>query len=426
MNEHDEADMEHIGTMKSKLLLIILSTLALALNGLTPVFAYAVTENYIIVSTLEDELNADGDCSLREAVQAANSDGPVDACPAGSGMDTIFLPEGQYLLSIGGANEDAGQVGDLDIHSPVSLKGAGPQDTIIDGGGLDRVFHIVGIGAVLFENLKIQNGFSTGSLYGGAGIFNEKGNLFLSRVWLEANRTTGLGGGLDNASTATLRNCSINGNQAEWGGGIFNAGMLTLLNVTLQGNSANQSGGGLDNSVNSTLTNVTLSGNTAPIGGGIFNDEDLALINTTIYHNSTGVANADTVRFKNTIVAGSTSGVNCTDKFGEIVSKGFISEGQNLEDGNECNFILASDLINTAPELGPLADNEGGLLTHALLPASPAIDRGDNLDCPTADGRGARRPADGDGDGLEMCDIGAFEFGGSLPTPVFLPLLLRR
>ena len=42
----------------------------------------------ITVTTTADELNTDGDCSLREAVQAANGDVAVDGCPAGNGADT--------------------------------------------------------------------------------------------------------------------------------------------------------------------------------------------------------------------------------------------------------------------------------------------------------------------------------------------------
>jgi CSLREA domain-containing protein len=44
----------------------------------------------ITVNTLADELNSDGDCSLREAITAANTNEPVDACISGdSGADTI-------------------------------------------------------------------------------------------------------------------------------------------------------------------------------------------------------------------------------------------------------------------------------------------------------------------------------------------------
>jgi len=41
-------------------------------------------EASIVVNTPEDELNTDGDCSLREAITAANTDAPSDACPAGN------------------------------------------------------------------------------------------------------------------------------------------------------------------------------------------------------------------------------------------------------------------------------------------------------------------------------------------------------
>jgi CSLREA domain-containing protein len=50
-----------------------------------------ISEGAILVTTLEDELNSDGDCSLREAIEAANTNTPVDACPAGDSVitDTI-------------------------------------------------------------------------------------------------------------------------------------------------------------------------------------------------------------------------------------------------------------------------------------------------------------------------------------------------
>jgi CSLREA domain-containing protein len=45
----------------------------------------------LMVTTEADELNTDGDCSLREAIEAANTNMAVDACVSGSSTepDTI-------------------------------------------------------------------------------------------------------------------------------------------------------------------------------------------------------------------------------------------------------------------------------------------------------------------------------------------------
>src|SRR3989344_2882469 len=68
----------------------------------------------------------DADCSLREAVGAAN---------ATAGADTVSIPAGTYTLSIAGAGEDTNTTGDLDITDDLTINGAGNTATIIDGGG---------------------------------------------------------------------------------------------------------------------------------------------------------------------------------------------------------------------------------------------------------------------------------------------------
>jgi hypothetical protein len=74
------------------------------------------------------------------------------------------------------------------------------------------------------------------------------------------------------------------------------------------------------------------------------------------------------------------------------------------------------------PKLGPLANNGGPSLTHALLAGSPAIDvanpaapGGAGTACAATDQRWALRPADGDGNGSALCDIGAYEAGATVP-----------
>src|SRR5689334_20044091 len=68
-----------------------------------PVGVQAAT---IAVNVTNDELNGDADCSLREAIQAANTDTAVSGCAAGSGGDTIALPIGTYRLRRVGAGEN--------------------------------------------------------------------------------------------------------------------------------------------------------------------------------------------------------------------------------------------------------------------------------------------------------------------------------
>ncbi len=55
-----------------------------------------------------------------------------------------------------------------------------------------------------------------------------------------------------------------------------------------------------------------------------------------------------------------------------------ISRGYNVGSDNGGGYLNGSgNQINTDPLLGPLQDNGGPTLTHALLPGSPAINTGD-------------------------------------------------
>ena len=82
--------------MKRQSLFAICVILALAATlgmGAKPVGAaipLADPASAIVVTTLDDELNGDGDCSLREAITAANTNVAVGACASGvPGADAI-------------------------------------------------------------------------------------------------------------------------------------------------------------------------------------------------------------------------------------------------------------------------------------------------------------------------------------------------
>ena len=194
---------------------------------------------------------------------------------------------------------------------------------------------------------------------------------------------------------------SVSGNTAGNVGGIYNLGIADLTNSTVSGNTANLNGGGIYNSsstlltIRLTITSSTISGNTATngIGGGIYNNQ---------------------ATLTNTIIAGNSLGNDCViDSFGTITSL-----GHNLDSDGTCGLNGPGDLSNVVdPKLGPLADNGGPTLTHALLPGSPAIDSGDDsvLGVPhnlTTDQRGPGFPRL---QGAHV-DIGAYE---AAPAPTY-------
>src|SRR5512143_1157297 len=69
-----------------------------------------------------------GQCTLRAALQEAN---------AAPDADTITVPAGTYVLSVSDTGENST---DVDVTNPVTITGAGPLATVIDGNQLNGVF----------------------------------------------------------------------------------------------------------------------------------------------------------------------------------------------------------------------------------------------------------------------------------------------
>ena len=103
---------------------VLSRSLLLAVVVLTGPTIMGLGATEITVTTADDELNADGDCSLREAITAANTNAVVDACSAGtsSPTDIINLPAGTLRFTISGDDNDCA-VGDLDILEDLVING---------------------------------------------------------------------------------------------------------------------------------------------------------------------------------------------------------------------------------------------------------------------------------------------------------------
>jgi hypothetical protein len=226
---------------------------------------------------------------------------------------------------------------------------------------------------------------------------------------------------------STVSNNSSAAGAGTGGGGLRNApsndraATLTITNSTISSNRNNRGngrGGAINNEATLNLRNMTITNNQAQRqGGGIFNNGTVNLQNTMVAAN--GLC---------TILGGVClpSQVLSSDCFGTLDSQGFNLLGNNAN----CTFTATtSDQVGTAgspidPVLGPLQDNGGLTMTHALLKnspdifgilrTSPAIDAGNPATpgsqpnaCEVTDQRRFVRS--------DICDIGAFEFGAVPP-----------
>jgi len=328
----------------------------------------------------------------------------------------INIPAGTYQLTRTSPVDEQG--GDLDLTSNVTLRGAGADQTILDGNGADRVLQVYWDRTVTVEGVTVRNGRTT---EWGGGIYNV-GTLSLTGSTVSGNTAerSGDGGGIYNLGTLSLTSSTASGNTARrGGGGIFNYGTLTLTNSTVTGNIASDAfgdGGGILNTGTLTLTNSTVSGNTARRGGGGIYNADVASLSFSTITRNTSHASAGggilveqgNLTLKGVILAGNTS----ESGIGPECSGSLISQGYNLIKSNaDCQVIPQStDILNQDPRLGLLADNGGPTQTHLPQAGSPVLDKVPASACTDLDGaplstdqRGTTRPQG------RACDIGSVE-----------------
>lgn len=377
----------------------------------------ATSTGIITVTTTNDEVNIDSDCSLRDALQAAAVDAVVDGCPAGHGADVIILPQGIYSLTLG----------QLEITGTVTISGSTTGPSILDGNQQSRVLYIDPGANVTLAYLDTRNGQAPlGSCCDdaqGGGTANSA-STSLTHSALHSNADCcdyGDGGGIANYGNALLTHSVVQGNHAGSdaptpyatyggsGGGIFNSGVLTVTSSTISGN---QAGPGFYSGHGGETPHCT-----GGAGGGIANSGLLRVENSTITKNAPGApeckdytgegggiysdggARGGTIR--NSIVN--------DNQIDDCAGAYITSLGYNLFQTIERCFL--SSMVSTdkywAAYLGPLKNNGGPTLTHALDKKSPAIDAGACTDSAgitvTVDQRDKPRRQGGG------CDIGAFE-----------------
>jgi hypothetical protein len=327
-----------------------------------------------------------------------------------------------------------------------------------------RIFAF-GPGSSSLSDLTVRGGVAEA----GAGILNGAGSLTLTRVVVNDNEAVAEGGGTALArgggilsqgalvlresfvfeNTVTARNGSTETTAS--GGGVAALGPLTIDGSTVAANLARALGVGVEDALAlgggilvmggpTTIDRSTISYNAAlaaagsdtnvarggGIGGGA-SGSGSQLTSSTLNGNSaatnptgapvnfalgSNIHTSTASVLRNTIVSFPQGGpASCA---GVISSTGF-----NLDEGHSCGFEQSTDLVDVSPGLNLGLENLGGPTpTHALLPGSIAIDRGNSFGA-TADQRGLPRPSDfptiANLEGGDGSDIGAFELQAPAP-----------
>ena len=415
----------------------------------------------------------DADCSLREAIAAAN---------ASPGPDTVFLPAMYFRITRATprdpeqddnvtVDEDANDVGDLDVAGDLLIKGK--PGAVVDGNDKERVFEVLAGVTAEFRDFDIRRGYERER---GAGVANA-GTLRLVRMKLRLNKAAsafnkGQGGAIANTGTLSIADSAVLDNVAAGGeasagegGGIWNSGRLNVWTTRFTGNATrddNDIGGGgaiMNRGGTVSIQRAYFTGNSTQqhgFGGALANRDGgrMVVVNATISGNTSGepgvgggaVANgtslrtdAGSVTLRFVTIADNDGGglwnAGSTSYFDTIIGGNYEDYGSDTRDyyaNNNCvnlyytrsnGAILGESPGNCASNhlddnaaimtsvLEPLAANGGFGPTHALRAGSVAIDAatGSEGGCPALDQRGAARPIDGDGDGTAICDIGAFE-----------------
>src|SRR5271157_2144687 len=285
------------------------------------------------------------------------------------------------------------------INKSISINGAGPDSTFVDGTGFPRsVFTIEPTKTVALAAMTIQNGVGTKNnqaYHAGGGIYNG-GTLTLDHVVVSDNdnKSTNIGGGIYNGGTINLNNVLITNNEAMYGAGVYNdgSGGTAIVNMnrcsSITGNKA-WSGSGIYNSGTINLNKgSTITNNTAIWGGGISNDGAGGAGHTTIvdmnkgstiayntaYNDGGGIYNSGD---SGTVTINMKQGSSITGNIADYYGGGIFNDGQhgtatiNMKRGSSITYNTAK---NPKPSGGGVySTNNGGTATVNQKPCSSII-----------------------------------------------------
>jgi hypothetical protein len=263
-----------------------------------------------------------GNCNLREAIQAINTFSQVDGCAAGDGFDTIALPAGTINLVGSGLT-----LVTQNFFNIVTITGQGYLQTMITGNGLnttENIFTVHNQATLDLQGLTVGavKSFSKRPLRVDAGAFaslinvrmvnaapgqqggciSNDGGVFISHSALTKCKGFFQGGAIANGATGslTMEFSTVSRGDAEHGGGISNHGFVQIRSSTFGLNHGiaagaailNNSTGTVDLRSSTVAFNSTDSTSTGVIhNAGTFNIQGSIVLNNKNKHSSNAGAN---------------------------------------------------------------------------------------------------------------------------------------
>ncbi|WP_455209672.1 CFI-box-CTERM domain-containing protein [Kaarinaea lacus] len=362
--------------------LIFRSTISVLPSLCLPMISLAAT---ITVNTTNDDSVTNGNCTLREALFAANNDSVMDQCDAGSGDDSVVFNSGVTGTILLNTSLPP-------IEENLTITGPGAALLAIDAnGGAFTVLTIDSPGdniSVAISGLNITNANNSSDA---GGVLVESGDTITFRSCQITNNIAANGAGIKNNGTLTLNATLVSGNSATFlGGAILNLGTLNITNNSNIGainamNVAGSYGGGIYIHTGSvSIANSTVAGNEANGGGGIYNFAgSVSITNTSVVGNTAtnggggGIYN-ENVSSAVTIITGSQILTNSAVNGGGIfhadsISNLAISESEisdNSASANGAGIYAQGPLTLTDSTLsGNVATGNGGAILHVSFGA---------------------------------------------------------
>ena len=323
------------------------------------------TQHYVVTS-LGNEVAVDGVITLREAIQAANTNAPVGDAPAGCpfGPDVITFVPGLFTDGLNPLPRTIALDSKLSITDPagVDIRGPGSQLLVIVAN--DRIcgsaFNVLGnaeLGITAKASISGMTITATRSFrYSGAitnsgsltladmnilgnagwGIYSGGGSLFVMDSTISGNLRGGIH--ITSGAITSIRNSTISNNVGESnGGGIrCEGGTLWVIDSVISNNQTSSSdsslhGGGIYTTTTTWITGSTISGNQSGSqgkGGGIYATGDVLITKSTISGNTTGSEGGGIYSTGSLVVADSTISNNRCAQY--ATGDGILSTTGNL------------------------------------------------------------------------------------------------